>query len=244
MLYMRPDRSARCCRHRSLATCLSSNRAIISPGASDSSSCFAKYHLARFAALIAGPELVMPSEYYPHVFGGTLEETTEFDNIEQVNAILGLLSKHWNTIAGTLYADDVYLPLLLEDDKGVAHANDWTRGFMRGVEMRREGWAQLITSDGHGGSIRPMMMLDHEHDPDPELRPNAIGPEQREEIIAHMAAGLLRIYRYYLSQRQSSIPRAPQRTVRRETAKVGRNDPCPCGSGKKYKQCHGGTTLH
>jgi uncharacterized protein len=28
-------------------------------------------------------------------------------------------------------------------------------------------------------------------------------------------------------------------TVRRETPKVGRNDPCPCGSGKKYKQCHG-----
>jgi len=29
-------------------------------------------------------------------------------------------------------------------------------------------------------------------------------------------------------------------TVRRETPKVGRNDPCPCGSGKKFKQCHGG----
>jgi len=28
-------------------------------------------------------------------------------------------------------------------------------------------------------------------------------------------------------------------TVRREEPKVGRNDPCPCGSGKKYKQCHG-----
>jgi uncharacterized protein len=28
-------------------------------------------------------------------------------------------------------------------------------------------------------------------------------------------------------------------TVRREGPKVGRNDPCPCGSGKKYKQCHG-----
>ena len=28
-------------------------------------------------------------------------------------------------------------------------------------------------------------------------------------------------------------------TVRRETPKVGRNDPCPCGSGKKFKQCHG-----
>ncbi|SHF49828.1 protein translocase subunit secA [Modicisalibacter ilicicola DSM 19980] len=30
-----------------------------------------------------------------------------------------------------------------------------------------------------------------------------------------------------------------QQTVRREGPKVGRNDPCPCGSGKKYKQCHG-----
>jgi len=27
--------------------------------------------------------------------------------------------------------------------------------------------------------------------------------------------------------------------IRRETPKVGRNQPCPCGSGKKYKQCHG-----
>jgi preprotein translocase subunit SecA len=25
----------------------------------------------------------------------------------------------------------------------------------------------------------------------------------------------------------------------RSTQKVGRNDPCPCGSGKKYKHCHG-----
>ena len=31
----------------------------------------------------------------------------------------------------------------------------------------------------------------------------------------------------------------PKITIRRETPKVGRNDPCPCGSGKKYKQCHG-----
>jgi preprotein translocase subunit SecA len=32
---------------------------------------------------------------------------------------------------------------------------------------------------------------------------------------------------------------AAVRTVRREEPKVGRNDPCPCGSGKKYKKCHG-----
>ena len=32
---------------------------------------------------------------------------------------------------------------------------------------------------------------------------------------------------------------AKVKTVRRDVAKVGRNDPCPCGSGKKYKKCHG-----
>jgi len=31
----------------------------------------------------------------------------------------------------------------------------------------------------------------------------------------------------------------PAVTIRRETPKVGRNDPCPCGSGKKFKNCHG-----
>jgi preprotein translocase subunit SecA len=31
----------------------------------------------------------------------------------------------------------------------------------------------------------------------------------------------------------------PQTPMQREAPKVGRNDPCPCGSGKKYKHCHG-----
>jgi hypothetical protein len=34
----------------------------------------------------------------------------------------------------------------------------------------------------------------------------------------------------------SSEAAMPQK---RKEAKVGRNDPCPCGSGKKYKKCHG-----
>jgi preprotein translocase subunit SecA len=32
---------------------------------------------------------------------------------------------------------------------------------------------------------------------------------------------------------------AAAKTVHRDVQKVGRNDPCPCGSGKKYKKCHG-----
>jgi preprotein translocase subunit SecA len=38
---------------------------------------------------------------------------------------------------------------------------------------------------------------------------------------------------------QHSPTAGPPTTVRRSTPKVGRNDPCPCGSGKKYKKCHG-----
>jgi preprotein translocase subunit SecA len=46
-------------------------------------------------------------------------------------------------------------------------------------------------------------------------------------------------------QRESSLAPRPRRrdakveTVQRDQPKVGRNDPCPCGSGKKYKKCHG-----
>jgi preprotein translocase subunit SecA len=32
---------------------------------------------------------------------------------------------------------------------------------------------------------------------------------------------------------------AANQTITRGAPKVGRNDPCPCGSGKKFKQCHG-----
>ena len=34
-------------------------------------------------------------------------------------------------------------------------------------------------------------------------------------------------------------PAAPRAPIHRASEKVGRNDPCPCGSGKKYKKCHG-----
>ena len=40
------------------------------------------------------------------------------------------------------------------------------------------------------------------------------------------------------SAEESAMP-APGQPVVREGQKIGRNDPCPCGSGKKYKQCHG-----
>ncbi len=40
-------------------------------------------------------------------------------------------------------------------------------------------------------------------------------------------------------QESSQQAEAPQQPMVRDAPKVGRNDPCPCGSGKKYKQCCG-----
>jgi uncharacterized protein len=197
-----------------------------------------------FAALIAGPETVMPSEYYREVFGGEMSEACEFGSLEEANEILGLLMRHWNTIAGTLFKGDVYVPLLLEGEDGTAHGNDWARGFMRGTRMRHDGWAGLIEDEAHGGCILPMMMLFHEHDDDPEMRPETITPEKRETVIVHMAAGLVGAYRYFRRHPQDHAATTFKSESRRTAYKVGRNEPCPCGSGKKYKKCCGGATVN
>ena len=195
-----------------------------------------------FAALIAGPEVVLPSEYLPSVFGRDVPKMCEFAGLDEANEILGLLMRHWNVIAVTLNKGDVYVPMLLEDDNGLCRGNDWASGFMRGVEMRRADWAQLIVDEEYGGCMVPVMMLHHEHDPDPELRPGAISPEMRDEVIVQMAAGIVRAYRYSRANRRAATPDhvEPHGTP----GKLGRNAPCPCGSGKKYKRCCGNVTIN
>jgi uncharacterized protein len=195
-----------------------------------------------FAALIAGPETVVPSEYYPEVFGGEMADACEFGSLDEADEILDLMMRHWNTIASALYKGEVYVPLLLED--GMAHGNDWAQGFMRGMGMRHDGWAELVNDEQHGGCLIPMMMLYHEHDEDPEMRPKPITPEKREEVIVRMAAGLVAAYRYFRENRQGHIGSTFTPEPRRNASKVGRNDLCPCGSGKKYKCCCGGAIIN
>ena len=93
----------------------------------------------------------------------------------------------------------------------------------------------------------PIFALAHEHDPDPEMRPykQALSSEEREKLIVGAAAGVAGIYRYFQLQRSVDMqPLDSATTFRRTLPKIGRNDPCPCGSGKKFKQCCGRTTLH
>jgi uncharacterized protein len=197
-----------------------------------------------FSALIAGPTTVMPSEYYPEVFGGEMSDTCQFGSLEEASDILELMMRHWNTIAATLHKGEFYVPLLLEDENNLVRGNDWAHGYIRGVDMRREGWAQLVNDEEHGGYMVPVFMLHHENDDDPEMRPQTIGPGQRDDVIAHMAAGLLGAYKYFRSCGGVSAEATFTHEPRPNAPKIARNDLCPCGSGKKYKRCCGGATIN
>ena len=195
-----------------------------------------------FSALIAGPEIVPPSEYIPEMFGSEPSEAHPFESVEQANEILGLLMRHWNDVAGALSKGDAHLPVLLEDESGMAHGTDWARGFIRGTRLRHDGWAELLADDDHGECMIPMLLLYHEQDEDPAMRPEPIGAEQREKVIESMAAGLVAAYRFFRQQGKPTAMSRPDTPYTRN--KIGRNDPCPCGSGKKYKRCCGGAVIH
>jgi uncharacterized protein len=55
--------------------------------------------------------------------------------------------------------------VLLNDESGVAPANDWATGFIRGVDMRRDSWRALMRDDDHVGVLIPIMALAYEHHP-------------------------------------------------------------------------------
>jgi uncharacterized protein len=198
-----------------------------------------------FAALISGPGHIHPSEFLPELWGDEMVDEDPFESRRELKEFLDLVLGHWNVIAETLQSGDVYLPLLLEDEEGTAHGNDWAHGFLRGMDLRRADWAELLHDEEHGGALVPIFALAHEHDPDPTMRPykEPMSPARREQLIVGMAAGITAVYRYFEPRRGAAARLSPESTSRRET-KVGRNDPCPCGSGKKYKYCCGKPTLH
>ena len=197
-----------------------------------------------FAALICGPINVPPSEYLPEIWGGDMVNEPTFQTQPVLQEFISLLTRHWNVTCETLRSGEVFLPLLLDDEDGVARANDWANGFMRGMQMRREDWATLMDDEEHAGSLVPILALANEQHPDPEMRPykEPISADMRGRLIAAAAAGVMAIYDYFEAER--ILARRGAAPFRREEPKVGRNQPCPCGSGKKFKHCCGKVTLH
>jgi uncharacterized protein len=197
-----------------------------------------------FAALACGPDHVCPSEFLPEILGETPADNLAFHDAGELEVFLALTMRHWNAVVHTLSSDDVFVPLLLEDDNGVAHGNDWANGFARGIELRREQWSDLFDDQENAGSLMPVLVLAHEHHPDPQLRPyeKPMSAQRREELIVAMAAAVPAIHGYFAAARQRAANET--RKYRPTTAEVGRDQACPCGSGKKFKKCCGALTLH
>lgn len=101
---------------------------------------------------------------------------------------------------------------------------------MMGVEMCIDEWNLdsmdmiiLLMPIQLFGTEEGWRKLDGLNEQETENIRNAITPNVRE------------IHAYWLARREQD---APTRTpVQRTEPRIGRNDPCPCGSGKKYKKC-------
>jgi len=128
-----------------------------------------------FCALIAGPEMVMPSECLPVIWGGELPDESAFASIEEANSILQLIMRHWNAIIAELDAETVYLPVIGEPDERNVAGRGWARGFMRGVNLRRHSWTEIFEREDEGQMLTIPIVAD-------EVDPKWPAEPLREEV--------------------------------------------------------------
>ncbi len=188
-----------------------------------------------FAALVCSPDLIMPSSYFKYVWG----DDHEFETIEEAQKYASLVLRHWNSISEQLRENEFFDPVMIQTENH-STGSEWAIGFMTGMQLGGEEWNDYLDDDDQAGVFVPILMLAHENDPDPEMRPEPIDDEKRETLLAGIAVGVPMMYKYMASFRASGLPRyEPIETFKRTTRKIGRNEPCPCGSGLKYKKCCG-----
>jgi uncharacterized protein len=195
-------------------------------------------------ALHCTPDLVGPAVWLPLVWGETADAEASFDDEGQARAIVGLVTRHWTAVAEELVkadaSDEPRVPRLTADARGRITANAWATGFTRGMQVSPESWQEVLGDDEAGEVLVPMMMLHHEHDPNEAMRPPPFDDAVRAEVIEAMVMGAAQLYRHFAPARRAASRADRQAlTFRRTGAKPGRNDPCSCGSGKKFKACCG-----
>jgi uncharacterized protein len=115
----------------------------------------------------------------------------------------------------------------------------WAEGFIQGYEAFRADWNEPRDEEAaalFAQALEHIAVLRLAADSPPALehtlRHYPQRPPTREDLLAEacLAAQDLRMF---------WVDFAPRPETRRVPVVPGRNDPCPCGSGKKYKKCHG-----
>ena len=193
-------------------------------------------------ALIIGPEFVPPSQFVPIITRSASDNNLILQNQKELEKFFDIVMRHYNHINETFNNGDIYMPFLLEDDQGVAKGNFWALGFIKGTELNRALWADLLSHDVIASEMIPIFALRYENDEDPSLRPykDPISKDKRKELLVSMIAGVKNLYDLFRAAEDEldSIDEAPTHS------KTGRYDLCPCGSGKKFKKCCALKTFH
>ena len=182
-------------------------------------------------ALAVGPTTLAPSVWMPVIWGGEMNWSSR----ERLDRITALVFRHANAVLFFLRDDpESFEPLLYEERDGdivVQIPEEWCSGFVQGMSLDEEAWQPLLDSDVGEDLLLSILLFGT--DPGEDDLQETLSSAQQAELVASLGESVLGIQAYWLPQRKSAS------TLRREEPKVGRNDECPCGSGRKYKKCCG-----
>jgi uncharacterized protein len=187
------------------------------------------------AGILVCPDLIMPSEWLPIVWGSGEDTAPVFENATQAEQLMGLVMEHYNATASDLQSGR-YAPIFEVD---IRHDEVlwelWIGGFDAAMQLRPESWVALFQNNEEARTaMAGLIKLTKIHHGDSGL------PEDEIEELTETAPDLIASWvetlnAWRVGQNLTSPPGTPTPNF----GKVGRNDPCPCGSGKKYKKCCG-----
>jgi uncharacterized protein len=125
------------------------------------------------------------------------------------------------------------------DEDGESAGNLWAIGFLRGIDAQAGEWSGLDDDPDLGDWLEPFELLAQERD---LATGEVVAPIEgdRRAVVDDMVDSAFALYHHYEPARSRATAPA---TIRRGPV-PGRNDPCPCGSGRKYKRCCGANDKH
>jgi uncharacterized protein len=187
------------------------------------------------AGILVCPDVIMPSEWLPLIWGGNEDAAPAFENARQAEQLMGLVMEHYNATANDLHSGR-YAPVFEVDPRHDEVLWElWIEGFETAMQLRPESWAVLLQSDEETRTaLAGLITLTKINQGDSGLPEDQI-EELTQKAPDRIASWVEILNAWRVGQHLASQPKTPAPSF----GKVGRNDPCPCGSGKKYKKCCG-----
>jgi yecA family protein len=185
-----------------------------------------------FSALIAGPPGARIDDCLTLLWHADRPEHPApcWDSPEQQQYVEALLRRHWTSISLRLERTYPHVPIL-ESRLDPWRGHRWARACIAGMAMRETEWALRISEETVDAFATVVVTLDMDR---AKAREKGITPSMRAQLIKILPQRLVAVHHAWRG-REDPFPPAAQV----EHRKVGRNEPCPCGSGKKYKRCCG-----